>query len=100
MVFFVSYLFTLCPFTTGMHAQNSFKFDVFSLHVRGIRDQTKRRSIISYLKDQKAKLYFLQETYTRNQAMKLFGKMNGKVICFFPVAPTIVKGSAFFCILQ
>ena len=27
--FFVSYLFTLCPFTTGMHAQISLKFDVF-----------------------------------------------------------------------
>ena len=26
---FVSYLFSLCPFTTGMHAQNSLKFHVF-----------------------------------------------------------------------
>ena len=63
-VFFVRYFFTLCPFTTGMHAQNSLKFDVFSLNVRGIRDQTKRRRMFSYLKDQKAKLYFLQETYS------------------------------------
>ena len=39
------------------------KFDVLSLNVRGIRDQIKRRSILSYLKDQKANIYFVQETY-------------------------------------
>ena len=39
------------------------KFDVLSLNVRGIRDQIKR-SIFSYLKDQKANIYFLQETYS------------------------------------
>ena len=43
-VFFASYLFTLCPFTTGMHAQNSLNFNVFSLNVRRITDQTKKRS--------------------------------------------------------
>ena len=37
---------------------------VFSLNVRGIREQTKRRSIFSYLKDQRANVYFLQETYS------------------------------------
>jgi len=40
------------------------KFDVLSLNVRGIRDPIKRRSIFSYLKDQKANIYFLQETYS------------------------------------
>ena len=65
MVFFCKLSFYSLPrFTTGMLAQNSLKLDVFSLNVRGIRDQTKRRSIFSYLKDQKAKLYFLQETYS------------------------------------
>ena len=37
---------------------------VISLNVRGIRDATKRSSIFSYLKDQTAKICFLQETYS------------------------------------
>ena len=97
--FFVRYFFTLCPFTTGMHAQNSLKFDVFSLNVRGIRDQTKRRRMFSYLKDQKAKLYFLQETYSE-QGDETIWKNEWGGDMFFPMAPAIVKGSAFFCILQ
>ena len=48
-----------------MQANNSFRFKVFSLNVREIRDQTKRRSIFfSFLKDQNANIYFLQETYS------------------------------------
>ena len=47
-----------------MQANNSFKLKVFFLNVRGIRDQTKRRSIFLFLKDQNAKIYFLQETYS------------------------------------
>ena len=43
--------------------QNNSICKVISLNVRGIRDQTKRRSIFTYLKDQKASIYFLQETY-------------------------------------
>ena len=38
------------------------KCAVVSLNVRGMRDNVKRRSIISYLKDQNALFYFLQET--------------------------------------
>ena len=37
---------------------------ILSLNVRGIRDSIKRRGIFSYLKDQKASFYFLQETYS------------------------------------
>ena len=44
--------------------QSNVKFKIISLNVRGIRDQTKRRSIFTYLKDQKANFYFLQETYS------------------------------------
>ena len=44
--------------------QEKLKYDIFLLNVRGIRDQSKRGSIFSYLKDQKAKFYFLiQETF-------------------------------------
>ena len=39
-------------------------YDIISLNVRGIREQSKRRSIFSYLKDQKSKFCFLQETYS------------------------------------
>jgi len=38
--------------------------NLISLNVRGIRDQSKRRSIFSFLKDQKASFYFLQETFS------------------------------------
>ena len=39
-------------------------YDITSLNVRGLREQSERRSILSYLKDQKSKFYFLQETYS------------------------------------
>ena len=41
--------------------QTTVKLDILSLNVRGIRDQIKRRSIFSFLKDFKANIYFLQE---------------------------------------
>ena len=44
--------------------QTSVKLNILSLNVRGIRDQIKRRSIFSFLKDFKANIYFLQETYS------------------------------------
>ena len=45
--------------------QNNLMCKVISLNVRGIRDQAKRRSIFSFfLKDQKASIYFLQETFS------------------------------------
>ena len=43
---------------------NSVNLDIVSLNVRRIRDLTKRRSIFSFLKDLKANIYFLQETYS------------------------------------
>ena len=43
---------------------NSVNLHILSLNVRGIRDLTKRRSIFSFLKDLKANIYFLQETYS------------------------------------
>jgi len=44
--------------------QTPVKLDVLSLNVRGIRDQIKRRSIFSFLKDSKTNICFLQETYS------------------------------------
>ena len=37
---------------------------IISLNVRGLRNQTKRSGIFSYLKNQKATLYCLQETFS------------------------------------
>ena len=44
--------------------QNKLTYDIISLNVRGITEQSKRRSIFSYLKDQKSKFCLLQETYS------------------------------------
>ena len=44
--------------------QNKLTYDIISLNVRGIREQSKRRSIFSHLKDQKSKFCLLQETYS------------------------------------
>lgn len=72
--------------------QNNLICKVISLNVRGIRDQAKRRSIFSYLKDQKASIYFLQETYSET---KQFGKTNGVVKCIFPMGLDTAKALAY-----
>ena len=45
-----------------------------SLNVRGLRNREKRRSIFTYLKNQKANVYFLQETFSNSR-----GRRNGVV---------------------
>ena len=68
---------------TGMHLHNSSsRFNVFSLNVRGIRDQAKRRSIFSFLKDQKANIFFLQETYSEPNAENVWKKEWGGELFF------------------
>ena len=47
-----------------MHNPAKVQVPILPLNVRGIRDQIKSRSIFSYLKDQKANIYFQQETYS------------------------------------
>ena len=71
------------------------KFDVLSLNVRGIRDQIKRRSIFSYLKNQKANIYFLQETYSERADEKIWTNEWGGEL-FFSHGTTHSKG---VCIL-
>ena len=67
-----------------MQLHNSLsKFHVFSLNVRGIRaDQIKRRSVFSFLKDQKAYIYFLQETYSEPNDEKVWKKEWGGEVFF------------------
>ena len=46
---------------------------VVSLNVQGITEQIKRKSVSSYLKDQRANVYFLQEKdqdFTKKQVKK------------------------------
>ena len=47
-----------------MHKIQQQKCSVISLNVRGLRDTVKRRSIFTYLKDQEANFYVLQETFS------------------------------------
>ena len=47
-----------------MHKSHN-KYPVILLNVRGLRDTYKRRSIFTYLKDQKANFCFLQETFSK-----------------------------------
>ena len=70
------------------------KCKVLSLNVRGIREQTKRRGIFSYLKDQKADFYFLQETYS-TVADEVVWKMNGAEILYSLMVAVIVEGCAY-----
>ena len=44
--------------------QKKLLYEIIFLNVRGISDQGKRRRIFWYLKDQKSKFCFSQETYS------------------------------------
>ena len=65
-----------------MQTNTPFKFKVFSLNVRGIRDQTKRRSIFTFLKDQNTTIYFLQETYSEPSDENVWKKEWGGELFF------------------
>ena len=63
---------------------NKLTYDITSLNVRGLREQNKRRNIFSYLKDEKSKLCFLQETYSEvNDEIIWRNEWGGKKY-FFP----------------
>ena len=55
---------------------------IISLNVRGLRNQVKRRSIFSYLKNQKATLYCLQETFSKEEDEKIWSAEWGGQIIF------------------
>ena len=83
--------------------QSNVKCKIISLNVRGIRDQAKRRSIFTYLKDQKADFYFLQETYSdaNDESMwqSEWGEGGGGVgRFFFLMGHTIARVFAFYLI--
>ena len=58
------------------------RIKIISLNVRGLRNQVKRRSIFSYLKNQKATLYCLQETFSKEEDEKIWSAEWGGQIIF------------------
>ena len=57
-------------------------FKFLSLNVRGLRNREKRRSIFAYLKNQKANVYFLQETFSNSSDEKIWAaEWGGQIFC-------------------
>ena len=50
---------------------------IISLNVRELRNQIKRRGIFSYLKNQKATLYCLQETFSQEKDENIWSEERG-----------------------
>ena len=69
--------------------------DSIPLNVRGIRDLTKRRSIFSYLKDQKAMHFIFYKKPTPKLMMKMFGNTNGEDNSSSLMVAITVEVSAF-----
>lgn len=67
---------------------------ILSLNVRGIRDATQRGGTFSYLKDEKAAVYFLQETYSEKEDETVWKKEWGGDIIFHMVV--IGAGASVF----
>ena len=51
-------------FFKNMNDLKTFQIKIVTLNVRGLNGSTKRRSSFRWLHNQKAHLYFLQETYS------------------------------------
>ena len=81
--FFLAYTYVLFMYT-------AVNLSLVSLNVRGIREQTKRKSIFSHQKDKRADVYFLQKTYSEPAD----GKKNGVAKSSFPIALPIAKECA------
>ena len=56
----------------------SHKLKLISMNVRGLRNDNKRRAIFSYLKAQKALIFYLQEKYSSSED-EMCGLLNGVV---------------------
>jgi len=57
-------------------------FKFLSLNVRGVRNREKGRSIFAYLKNQKANVYFLQETFSNSSDEKIWAaEWGGQIFC-------------------
>ena len=55
-----------------------YKLNILSLNVRGLRNTNKRRAIFSYLKNQNATIFNLQETFSKPEDEKWTAEWGGK----------------------
>ena len=63
------------------YSKMSHKLNILSLNVRGLRNANKRRAIFSYLKNQKATIFCLQETFSKADDEKIWSaEWGGKII--------------------
>ena len=54
---------------------------ILSLNVRGLRNAGKRKAIFSYLKNQKASIFCLQETFSKKDDEKIWtSEWGGKIL--------------------
>ena len=57
------------------------KIQILALNVRGLRNQNKRREVFCYLKQQKASVFCLQETYSLSEDEKIWSaEWGGKIV--------------------
>ena len=73
---------------------NNVCFNVLSLNVRGIRDLNKRKSIFTWVRNQKADIIFLQETFSTPDIL-IVGNFSGGEICIIRTDQIIAK--VFWC---
>ena len=67
------------------------KISLLSLNVRGLRNQVKRRSIFSFLKDQNCDIFLFQETFSEPKDESIWKSEWGGAI-FFSHGSTHSKG--------
>ena len=67
----------------AFHTALACKLKILSLNVRGIRNPNKRRAMFCYLKQQKATIFCLQETYSQPDDEKLWSAEWGGKILFY-----------------
>ena len=73
---------------------NNVCFNVLSLNVRGIRDLNKRKSIFTWVRNQKADIIFLQETFSTPDVFDSWNFSGGET-CIIRTDPITAK--AFWC---
>jgi len=70
------------------------KISLLSLNVRGLKNQVKRRSIFSFLKDQNCDIFLLQEMFSKLKDESIW-KSEWRGAIFFSMGQLIVKGWLF-----
>ena len=77
---------------------NKFDISLYSLNTRGLADRRKRTVVFSWLKDQAATIFFLQETHSTPDVEKLWIKEWGSPNMFFLMERPTVKELVFYSV--